>query len=75
MISVEVNNNGCDPYIQRPRRSRHDSGRHFDSNGPTDRHLDIRGVLEILKKNENYDGGVNCAVCGKLLESLIVYHP
>ncbi|VDI07597.1 Hypothetical predicted protein [Mytilus galloprovincialis] len=62
MISFEVNNSTCDPYISRPRRQRHDSGRHFDSNGPTERHLDIRGVLEILRKNENYTGGVNCAI-------------
>lgn len=65
MISLEVNSDVCDPYGTRPRRIRHDSGRHFDSNGVSERHLDIRGVLEILKKNENYDGGVNCAVCGK----------
>ncbi|VDI78376.1 Hypothetical predicted protein [Mytilus galloprovincialis] len=73
MISFEVNNNTCDPYISRPRRQRHDSGRHFDSNGPTERHLDIRGVLEILRKNENYTGGVNCAVCGKLYKSRVCF--
>ena len=33
----------------------------------TEKTLDISGVISVLKGYEDYDGGINCSICGKML--------
>jgi hypothetical protein len=46
----------------RPRRSRHDSSKHYDA---TRRDLQLSEVLDVLQCYVDYGGGINCCVCGK----------
>lgn len=47
----------------RPRRTRHDSAKHYDAQR---KDLELTQVLDVLQCYVDYGGGINCCVCGKL---------
>ena len=47
----------------RPRRVRHESAKNYDGEG--EKTLELRGILDVLSAYRDYDGGVNCSLCGK----------
>lgn len=51
----------------RPRRNRHESSKVFDA----ERKLDLSEVLDVLQTYVDYDGGINCSLCGKFM--LLMY--
>ncbi|XP_064598624.1 uncharacterized protein LOC135464970 [Liolophura sinensis] len=61
-------------FASRPKRLRHDSGsRHYDSSGCGSKSLELQGVIKVLKEYDDYDGGVNCSICGKLYKSRVCF--
>ena len=46
----------------RPRRTRHDSAKHYDVER---KDLELTEVLDVLQCYVDYGGGINCSVCGK----------
>lgn len=46
----------------RPRRTRHDSAKHYDVER---KDLELSEVLDVLQRYVDYGGGINCCVCGK----------
>lgn len=50
---------------ERPRRVRHESGPNYSGEG--DRSLELKGIMEVLKAYSDYEGGVNCSLCGKFI--------
>lgn len=60
MLATEVETSDMHCFHPRPKRIRSLSGKHVE-----ERSLDIVGVLDTLKSYEDYDGGVNCKICGK----------
>ena len=71
MIATQVDNTEAFDYPSRPKRTRHDSGKHFSADGVSEKTLDIVDVIGILKKYSEYEGGVNCCMCGKVNFSLL----
>ena len=49
---------------ERPRRMRHESGPNY--NGEGDRSLELKGIIEVLNAYHDYEGGINCSLCGEL---------
>ncbi|KAK3082666.1 hypothetical protein FSP39_002083 [Pinctada imbricata] len=73
MISTQVEDTDAFSFSSRPKRIRHDSGRHFNRDGVSEKTLDITGVVGLLKRYTGYDGGINCSVCGKLYKSRVCF--
>ena len=48
----------------RPKRVKHESGPNY--NGDGDRSLELKGIVDVLDAYQDYEGGVNCSLCGKL---------
>ena len=46
----------------RPRRLRHESGPNY--NGSGDRTLELKEIQEVLNAYHDYEGGINCSLCG-----------
>jgi len=66
MFTTEFESSVDLEFESRPKRMRMDTKlRHYDSNGMTQRSLDIEGVIRVLSKYDDYDGGINCSICGK----------
>ena len=55
------------PVLQERRKSvRRDSQRHFiDINPDEKRNLGLTGVIHVLKSYDDFDGGINCCICGE----------
>ena len=53
--------------LQERRKSvRRDSQRHFiDINPDEKRNLGLTGVIHVLKSYDDFDGGINCCICGE----------
>ena len=47
----------------RPRRTRHNSSKHYDVER---KDLELSQVLDVLQCYVDYGGGINCSICGKL---------
>lgn len=54
----------------RPRRTRQESAKHYDS---TRKDLQLSEVLDVLQCYVDYGGGINCCVCGKLYKSRVCF--
>jgi len=54
----------------RPRRTRHDSAKHYDVER---KDLELSEVLDVLQCYVDYGGGINCCVCGKSSFPLFCY--
>ncbi|KAK7112838.1 uncharacterized protein [Littorina saxatilis] len=54
----------------RPRRTRHDSAKHYDAQR---KDLELTQVLDVLQCYVDYGGGINCCVCGKLYKSRVCF--
>ena len=54
----------------RPRRTRHDSAKHYDVER---KDLELSEVLDVLQCYVDYGGGINCCVCGKSSLPLLYY--
>lgn len=68
MITTEIEAPGHMGFEERPKRMRLDPKirhRHYDAYGVSHRSLDIGGVIGVLRKYEDYDGGINCSICGE----------
>ena len=52
-------------FAERPRRSRPDVKRSFGGKNPDEKSLDLEGVLEVLQSYSDYEGGINCNICGE----------
>ncbi|CAH1789585.1 unnamed protein product [Owenia fusiformis] len=60
-------------FAQRPKRMRLDSQRSYEGVLPSPKGLELDGVLDVLRKYEEYEGGINCSVCGKLYKSKVCF--
>lgn len=56
-------------FATRPKRLKTDGNRHYDSNGKGHKLLELQGVVDVLKTYEDYEGGINCCICGKCSSS------
>nr|KAG5690571.1 hypothetical protein BaRGS_009233 [Batillaria attramentaria] len=54
----------------RPRRTRHDSSKHYDAER---KDLGLTEVMGVLEGYADYGGGINCSVCGKLYKSRVCF--
>ena len=53
-------------FKERRKSVRRDSHRHFiDINPDEKRNLGLTGVIHVLKSYDDYDGGINCCICGE----------
>ena len=54
-------------YQERPKRGRRDPQRALiDLNPDERRNLGLSGVIHVLKSYDDFDGGINCCICGKM---------
>ena len=51
----------------RPRRNRNDSQKLLISEENTNRKLQLVDIMKVTEGFDEYEGGINCMVCGKLL--------
>ncbi|ESO92003.1 hypothetical protein LOTGIDRAFT_163009 [Lottia gigantea] len=60
-------------YTPRPKRTRFESPKHYDSGGSGPKELELCDVITLLRSYADYGGGVNCSVCGKLYKSKVCF--
>ncbi|OWF45496.1 uncharacterized protein LOC110456978 [Mizuhopecten yessoensis] len=74
MLATEMETTSHLGFEERPKRMRLDPRcKHYDANGVSHRSLDIGGVIGVLSKYQDYDGGINCSICGKLYKSRVCF--
>lgn len=57
MVAAESSQN------PRQRRCRNDSAKHYDAER---KDLQLEEVWAVLQTYGDYDGGINCSICGKI---------
>ncbi len=65
----------------RPRRHRHEPQRAFSGANLNQKTLELEGIVSVLKQYHDYEGGINCSICGEFgqviplfIDSLIVQY-
>ena len=62
---MEVDHNNNIDYQPRPKRHRMEPHRIFFGSNPNQKTLELEGMFNVLRAYEDYDGGINCSICGK----------
>ena len=70
---MEADNTETGDCKSRCRRNRSDSARNLFGFNSNDNNLELNGVLSVLDEYDNYDGGINCRICGKFSISLLYF--
>lgn len=55
-------------FTTRSKRLKMEAGnnqRHYDATGCGRKTLELQGVIDVLKEYDDYEGGINCSICGK----------
>ena len=55
-------------FTTRSKRLKMEAGnnqRHYDATGCGRKTLELQGVIDVLKEYNDYEGGINCSICGK----------
>ena len=50
--------------LVRPKRQRSDPQRYFFAETKS-KFLELEGIVRVLREYEDYDGGINCSICGE----------
>ncbi|XP_071102977.1 uncharacterized protein [Haliotis cracherodii] len=73
MMSTGLSGEEHFDFCTRPKRQRLDGSKHYDVNGSGPKCLELEGVISVLKEYDDYDGGINCSMCGKLYKSKVCF--
>ncbi|KAL3854372.1 hypothetical protein ACJMK2_013644 [Sinanodonta woodiana] len=73
MLTTQIPHEEKVNFPSRPKRTRFDGPRHYDVTGEGGKTLELRDVIEVLKAYNDYDGGINCSLCGKLYKSRVCF--
>ncbi|KAL5005926.1 hypothetical protein ScPMuIL_017084 [Solemya velum] len=73
LLAAELASSGLLELSLRRKRLRNDSQRGYDELGSGGKSLKLDGVIDVLKKYNDYDGGINCSICGKLYKSRVCF--
>ncbi|XP_036361257.1 uncharacterized protein LOC118764541 [Octopus sinensis] len=79
MLADPVETVGHLSFTTRPKRLRicgdgsTYNHRHNDVSGSGCKTLELQGVIDLLKQYDDYEGGVNCSICGKLYKSKVCF--
>ncbi|KAK6165331.1 hypothetical protein SNE40_022278 [Patella caerulea] len=71
MVITSIHSSHLSDFQSRPKRTRFEAPKHYDSGGRGPRELELSDVVSILRSYVDYGGGVNCSVCGKLYKSKV----
>jgi hypothetical protein len=62
---MEVETRSGEEWTSRPKRARCDSSRGLFGSNQNDNNLELSGVLSVLREYDDYQGGINCRICGE----------
>lgn len=65
MMSTGLSGEEHFDFCTRPKRQRLEGSKHYDVNGSGPKCLELEGVISVLKEYDDYDGGINCSMCGE----------
>lgn len=64
LLAAELASSGLLQLSLRRKRLRNDCQGGYDEMGSGGKSLKLDGVIDVLKKYNDYDGGINCSICG-----------
>ena len=65
MSTTDFHTTALTMSYDRPRRSKMDGNRMFGGVDPCRKSLGLEGVMDVLKGYQEYEGGINCSICGE----------
>lgn len=68
MPVMEIESNNAMDTQERPRRLRMETQRIFHGGNPNQKCLELEGVVKVLSQYADYEGGINCSICGKFTD-------